>query len=112
MARRPRRNTAEVRHLILEAARERLAADGFGGAATNAIANAANVSETVLLSSFPYQGKAFRGSSSRAVRRVCPRYTQVWRDVTVAAADPATVLRDYAAELYEIVARSGNCSPR
>jgi AcrR family transcriptional regulator len=104
MARRPRRSTAEVRHLILDAARERFAADGFGGATTNAIANAADVSETVLFRHFPTKESLFEAAVIEPFEEYVARYTKGWRDLTVTAADPATVLREYAAELYDIVA--------
>jgi AcrR family transcriptional regulator len=104
MARRPRRSTAEVRHLILEAARERFAADGFGGATTNAIANAADVSETVLFRHFPTKESLFEAAVIEPFEEYVARYTKGWRDLTVTSADPATVLREYAAELYDIVA--------
>lgn len=104
MARRPRRSTAEVRHLILHAARERFAADGFGGATTFAIANAADVSETVLFRHFPTKERLFEAAVIEPLEEYVARYTEGWRRVTVIAGDPATVLRAYAAELYDIVA--------
>jgi AcrR family transcriptional regulator len=104
MARRPRRSTAEVRHLILQAARQRFAADGFGGATTIAIANAADVSETVLFRHFPTKERLFEAAVIEPFEEYVARYTKGWRYVPVIAADPATVLREYAAELYDIAA--------
>lgn len=104
MARRPRRSTAEVRHLILQAARERFAADGFGGATTLAIANAADVSETVLFRHFPTKERLFEAAVIEPFEEYVARYTGGWRRLTVTAGDPASVLRAYAAELYDIVA--------
>ena len=104
MARRPRRSTAEVRHLILQAARERFAADGFGGATTIAIANAADVSETVLFRHFPTKERLFEAAVIEPFEEYVARYTRGWRDLAVTAEDPATILREYAAELYDIVA--------
>jgi AcrR family transcriptional regulator len=104
MTRRPRRSTAEVRHLILLAARERFAADGFGGATTIAIANAADVSETVLFRHFPTKERLFEAAVIEPFEEYVARYTKSWRDLAVTAEDPATILRDYAAELYDIVA--------
>jgi AcrR family transcriptional regulator len=104
MARRPRRTTAEVRHLILQAARERFASDGFAGATTNAIANSADVSETVLFRHYPTKERLFEAAVIEPFEEYVARYTEGWRHVPATAADPATVLRDYAAELYDIVA--------
>lgn len=102
--RRPRRSSAEVRHLLLQAARERFAADGFGGATTIAIANEADVSETVLFRHFPTKEQLFEAAVVEPFEEYVARYTEGWRHVPATAADPETVLRDYAAELYDIVA--------
>lgn len=104
MARRPRRSTAEVRHLILQAARQRFASDGFGGATTIAIANAADVSETVLFRHFPTKERLFEAAVIEPFEEYVARYTKGWRHVSVTNADPAIILREYAAELYDIVA--------
>ncbi len=104
MPRRPRRSTPEVRHLILQAARERFAADGFAGATTITIANAADVSETVLFRHFPTKERLFEAAVIEPFEEYVARYTEGWRNVPVTSADPATVLRDYAAALYDIVA--------
>jgi AcrR family transcriptional regulator len=104
MARRPRRTTPEVRHLILQAARERFAADGFAGTTTIAIANSADVSETVLFRHFPTKERLFEAAVIAPFEEYVASYTEGWRRVPVTSADPATVLRDYAAALYDIVA--------
>ncbi|BDB44130.1 MULTISPECIES: TetR/AcrR family transcriptional regulator [Mycobacterium] len=104
MARRPRRSTPEVRHLILQAARERFAADGFAGATTIAIAKAADVSETVLFRHFPTKESLFEAAVVEPFEEYVAGYTESWRHVPVTSADPATVLRDYAAALFDIVA--------
>ena len=93
-----------MRHLILQAARERFAADGFAGATTIAVANAADVSETVLFRHFPTKERLFEAAVVEPFEEYVARYTEGWRHVPVTSADPATVLRDYAAALYDIVA--------
>ncbi|CQD17740.1 TetR family transcriptional regulator [Mycobacterium lentiflavum] len=104
MPRRPRRTTPEVRHLILQAARERFAAVGFAGATTIAIAQSADVSETVLFRHFPTKERLFEAAVVEPFEEYVGRYTEGWRHLPVTAAEPATVLREYAAALYDIVA--------
>jgi AcrR family transcriptional regulator len=93
-----------VRHLILQAARERFASDGYAGATTIAIATSADVSETVVFRHFPTKEHLFEAAVVEPFEEYVARYTEAWRHVPVTVTDPATVLRDYAASLYDIVA--------
>lgn len=103
MARRPRRSTSEVRHLILTAARDRFAAEGFAGATTIAISADADVSETVLFRHFPTKELLFEAAVLEPFEEFLARYTAGWQDLPLEHGDPEAVLRVYAAELYDIV---------
>lgn len=52
LKKRPRRASADVRDLLLRAARDEFLAKGYGGATTKAIAARAEVSETVIFNQF------------------------------------------------------------
>jgi AcrR family transcriptional regulator len=104
--RRPRRSSAEVRHLILEAARELFATKGYGGATTMAIAERADVSEAVLFRNFSSKEALFEAAVLEPVEEFVRRYTALWSGVRLPAGAPEEVMRQYTEALFDIVSEN------
>jgi AcrR family transcriptional regulator len=102
-AQRQRRSSAEVRSLLLTAARECFAAKGFGGATTRQIADQAGVVEAALFRHFPTKRALFESAVLEPFEEFLTRYTAAWKAVQLDRSTPERILRQYAAELYDLV---------
>jgi AcrR family transcriptional regulator len=100
---RRRRSSSEVRLLLLSAARERFAAKGFGGATTQEIADYAGVAEGALFRHFPTKQVLFEAAVLEPFAEFLARYTEGWKDLPLSRSTPERILRQYAAELYDLV---------
>jgi AcrR family transcriptional regulator len=101
--RRPRRSSAEVRRLLLEAARELFATNGFGGATTKEIARRADVNEAVLFRNFPTKERLFEAAVLQPFEEFLAGYTATWLDAPAPGGGPEDVMRQYTEQLYSIV---------
>src|SRR4051794_542365 len=101
--RRPRRTSAEVRHLMLEAARDTFAEHGYGGATTKEIATRADVSEAVLFRNFASKEALFEAAILEPFQEFVERYTDRWRDADLLDGAPEAVMRQYTEALYDMV---------
>jgi AcrR family transcriptional regulator len=104
--RRPRRSSEEVRDLILGAARELFAAEGYGGATTKAIAERADVSEAVLFRNFSSKEALFEAAVLEPVEEFVRRYTDLWSGARLPPGTPEEVMRQYTEALYDIVSEN------
>jgi AcrR family transcriptional regulator len=98
---RPRRQSAEVRDLLLEAGREEFAARGFGGATTREIAARAGVAEVLLFRHFGSKAGLFVQSVLR------PLQGFVEEEVSRVATDPGVsieeLMRGFIGHLYDLL---------
>ena len=100
---RTRRSSAEVRHLVLESARDLFAAEGYGGATTQRIADRAGVSETVLFRHFPTKERLFEAAVLEPFDDFVSGYAISWADGPPADEPMEVMMRRYAEEVFEIV---------
>jgi AcrR family transcriptional regulator len=99
---RNRRSSDEVRHLILDAAQQLFAANGFRGTSTREIAETAGVAEVLLFRNFGSKAELY----STAVVLPLTRFFEEWLDSDWSGWDRArTEERQYEfiARLYDIV---------
>jgi AcrR family transcriptional regulator len=99
---RSRRSSDEVRHLILDAARQLFAANGFRGTSTREIADTAGVAEVLLFRNFGSKADLY----STAVVLPLTRFLEEWLESDWSGWDTArTEERQYEfiAQLYDIV---------
>jgi AcrR family transcriptional regulator len=73
---RPRRASADVRQLLLRAARDEFLAKGYGGATTKAIAARAEVSETVIFNQFGDKAGLFSAAFVSPFSEVVSEYLE------------------------------------
>jgi AcrR family transcriptional regulator len=73
-AKRPRRASADVRELLLRAARDEFLGKGYGGATTKAIAARAEVSETVIFNQFSDKAGLFAAAFVSPFAEVVDEY--------------------------------------
>lgn len=71
---RPRRASADVRELLLRAARDEFVSKGYGGATTKAIAARAEVSETVIFNQFSDKAGLFTAAFVSPFAEVVEEY--------------------------------------
>lgn len=81
-AKRPRRASADVRDLLLRAARDEFLSKGFGGATTKAIAARAEVSETVIFNQFSDKAGLFAEAFVAPFSEVVAEYLEARNNPT------------------------------
>ena len=101
--RRARRSSAEVRRLLLEAARRNFAEHGFGGATTSAIAESADVSERVLFRHFATKRQLYETAVVEPFRVFLRDFAAHWNELPVDQFGAEELFRRFAADLYGIV---------
>jgi AcrR family transcriptional regulator len=104
-ARRPRRSSAEVRDLILTAAQELFAANGFRGTSTREIADRAGVAEVLLFRNFGTKSELY----SAAVVAPLTQFFDSWLSMDWSKWDRKDTeqrQREFIAQLYGIVAKN------
>jgi AcrR family transcriptional regulator len=102
---RSRRTSGEVRRLLLDAAQELFAANGFRGTSTREIANKAGVAEVLLFRNFGSKADLY----SAAVVLPLTRFIDEWLEVDAAEWRPDRAehqQRLFMARLYDIVAEN------
>ena len=102
-SRRRRRTSAEVRHLILEAAREVFGREGFGGATTREIVARADVAETVLFSNFSSKEVLFEAAVIEPLNAFLVTFAEQWRDSPLLEGSPGELMRQFTVALYTMV---------
>jgi AcrR family transcriptional regulator len=102
---RPRRTSAEVRRLLLDAAQELFAGNGFRGTSTREIASKAGVAEVLLFRNFGSKAELY----SAAVMLPLTQFIEEWLEVDAAEWRPDRAehqQRLFMARLYDIVAEN------
>src|SRR5207247_1289908 len=103
VSRRLRRSSEEVRRLMLEAARELFAENGFAGTRTRDIAERAGVTEQLLFNHFGSKDELFAAAVLDPFDDFVAAYVERWGAGTAAAADPRELVREYVGDLYRLV---------
>jgi AcrR family transcriptional regulator len=101
--RRVRRSGAAVRALLLDAARELFAANGYAETTTREIIQRAGVSEQSLFSHFESKQGLFEAAVLEPFDEFIDQYTNTWADALTDVDDPAEMLARYIDGLYTIV---------
>lgn len=101
--RRPRRSSAEVRELVLSAARDAFARDGFGGATTRDIAQRSGVRESTLFRIFPTKEALYEAAVLQPFQDFLDGFRDRWMAAPVPGGDPTEVLRQFVVELHQLV---------
>lgn len=99
---RPRRASSEVRTLVLDAAREVFAAEGFSGATTREIAARAGVRESTIFRIFPTKQTMYDASVLEPFQAFVEQFRDRWMAAPTPGGDPQTVLRQFVAELHDL----------
>ena len=102
-ARRPRRSSDEVRELVLSAARDAFARDGFGGATTRDIAQRSGVRESTLFRIFPTKEALYEAAVLQPFEDFLDGFRDRWMAAPVPGGDPSEVLRQFVVELHQLV---------
>jgi AcrR family transcriptional regulator len=103
-----RRRPAEVRRLVLDAARELFATKGFQGASTSEIASAAGVSESALFRHFETKADLFAAAVVEPFTAFMDEFAGIWERRRDEGRVPGELMREFVSELYDTVqARRG-----
>jgi AcrR family transcriptional regulator len=98
----PRRSSEEIRQLLIEAAVELFAEQGYAGTTTRQIATRAGVSGTLLFRNFDGKEGLFRAAVIQPLDDFLRAYTEGWRTPTLVAGDPDEMIRTFVSGLYEL----------
>lgn len=103
--RRARRSPAQVRLLLLDAARAAFARKGYAGTSTREIAEGAGVSEALLFRHFGSKAQLFQRAIFDPFSEFVNAYVADWEDhLDAAPPQPAEVpSRNYVAGLYDLL---------
>lgn len=107
-ARRPRRTSAEVRHLILAAARDVFGREGYSGATTREIADRADVADTVLFSNYATKEALFKAAVVEPLNAFLSEFAEHWMDSPLLGGSPSELMREYTEALYAMVKANRN----
>lgn len=99
---RPRRTSAEVRTLVLSAARDVFAHQGFAGATTREIAELAGVRESTIFRIFATKQAMYEASVVEPFRVFMQEFRDRWLAAPVPGGDPESVLRQFVVELHDL----------
>ncbi len=97
-----RRRRGEPRRLLLEAARDLFARQGFGGTSTREIAERAGVSETLMFRSFGSKVGLFREALVAPFVEFVERFNEKWRSGLVSELDDEELSRQFIGELFDL----------
>jgi AcrR family transcriptional regulator len=101
--RRARRSGDEVRELLLRAARELFATEGFAGATTKAIARRADVTEATLFRIFASKERLFEAAVLGPFEDFLGSFTDAWLQAAVPGGTPEEVLPQFVRGVYALV---------
>lgn len=102
-ARRPRRSSAEVRGLVLEAAVETFAREGYAGATTREIARRAGVLESTMFRIFPTKEALYETAVIEPFEAFLDDFHDRWMSGPVPGGDPQDVLRQFVVGMHGLV---------
>jgi AcrR family transcriptional regulator len=105
--RRRRRSSAEIRRLMLAAARECFAQEGYAGATTKEIARRADVAEALLFRTFTSKEKLFEAAVLQPFDDFLAAYTDRWMAREAPLGTAEEVLRQFVEELYDLALEHG-----
>ena len=97
-----RRRRGEPRRLLLEAASDLFASQGFGGTSTREIAERAGVSETLMFRSFGSKVGLFREALVAPFVEFVERFNEKWRSGLVSELDDEELSRQFIGELFDL----------
>lgn len=102
-ARRPRRSSAEVRTLVLQAAAETFAREGYAGATTREIARGAGVLESTMFRIFPTKDSLYEAAVIQPFEAFLEDFHDRWMAAPVPGGDPEQVLRQFVIGMHGLV---------
>jgi AcrR family transcriptional regulator len=97
-----RRRRGEPRRLLLEAARDLFASQGFAGTSTREIAERAGVSETLMFRAFGSKVGLFREALVAPFVEFVERFNEKWRSGLVSELDDEELSRQFIGELFDL----------
>jgi AcrR family transcriptional regulator len=100
--RRRRRSSAEIRRLMLAAARECFAQEGYAGATTKEIARRADVAEALLFRAFGSKQQLFEAAVVQPFDDFLAAYADRWMGRDMPLGTTEELLRQFVEELYEL----------
>lgn len=100
-----RRTTEEVRRLILDAAGELFAANGYDDTRSKDIADRAGVQERLLFTNFESKAGLFHAAMVEPLREVVAEYVSAWTD-QASASEPADRIARFVTGLYDFALRN------
>jgi AcrR family transcriptional regulator len=95
-----RRSTDEVRSLILEAAAEQFAAQGYAQTTMRSIASAAGISLSVLHRQFPGKDDLFSATLLAPFLASIHEFAVAWREQVESPWDDERLMREFVRDLY------------
>jgi AcrR family transcriptional regulator len=105
-ARRPRRSSAEVRELILSAAAELFAEQGFAATTTREIAERAEVRETTMFRIYASKEHLYQEAVLQPFTDFLESFTVRWMTTEAPGGHPAAVLEQFVTELHDLVSQN------
>lgn len=102
-ARKTRRGTAEIRRLVLSAAHDLFATQGYHGTKTREIAERAGVAEPVIFRNFGSKAELFKIAVVGPFSTFIEQWAQDWRAEPLMLADPESITRSYVEGFYGLV---------
>lgn len=101
--RRPRRSSTEVRALVLQAAAEAFAREGYAGATTREIARHAGVLESTMFRIFPTKDSLYEAAVVQPFEAFLEDFHDRWMAAPVPGGDPEQVLRQFVIGMHDLV---------
>jgi AcrR family transcriptional regulator len=99
---RTRRSSEQVKALVLIAARDLFAEQGFAATTTREIADRAGVAETVLFRNFGSKEQIFQAAVTEPIDRALHEYVDRWLSLPLASGDSAEMMANFVATLYDL----------
>ena len=101
-----RRTASEVQELLISAAQETFASEGYGGATTREIAVRAGVSDVLIYRHFGSKRGLFEKSVLEPIQQFMSDYFRVWSEYEAGSVPMESLVHRYVAGLYPILRRN------
>lgn len=96
-----RRRPGEIRQLLLEAGAHMFGTSGYAGATTDAIAEKAGVSMSVLFRHFPTKSDLYREAVIQPFVESMRSFAEQWENTLGQPADARVIMREVISDLYD-----------
>lgn len=103
ITRRPRRSSDEVRRLILQAASELFAENGFAATTTREIAQRAQVREATMFRIYESKERLYEQAVLGPFSRYLDDFAERWMAIEAPGGHPSEVLAQFVRELHDLV---------